>query len=78
MSPRLLLTPGDPHVSWEGTQCDDGGTGWARWHLGIVICLAPVLGGVSECHQGCYVSQTWVAQDTSQGHRAPWMSPCPS
>lgn len=45
-SPGLLLTlvthmcPG-----WVAQGVLDGGTGWARWHLGAVGCLAPLLQG---------------------------------
>lgn len=45
-SPGLLLTlvthmcPG-----WVAQGVLDGGAGWARWHFGVVVCLAPLLWG---------------------------------
>lgn len=78
-SPGLLLTlvthmcPG-----WVAQGVLDGGAGRARWHFGVVVCLAALLwGGVSECHQGCHLSHMWVAQTMSQRHRAPWVLAVP-
>lgn len=78
MSPGLLLTlVTDTCAGWVAQRVPDGGTGWARWHFGVVISLALVLLGVLECHQGCHLSHVWVAQDVSRGHRAAWVLPCP-